>query len=1050
MRDLGSKLPELSLNRRITVLVVLATVLVVGAVATARIPLELIPKGFSEPFLGVFVPWRDAPPEEVVEKVVRPLEEELATIGGLSSLDSRANPGIARVWLQFKQGTDMDIAYREVRDRVERARGRLPDDIPRVFIRKHDDTGIPVAFYGLAIDPAVTDSYDLVNDEIVRALERLDGVASVEVQGQMEKEILIELDRERTTSAGLDIYRLAQDLAGDNFTLASGHVDAAGKKLLLRSVARYRTVEELKRRPLAPGIKLSDVATIRYDEPEKTFRVRAMSLPAVAIGVFKEGDANTVAVAGRVQEEIDRLAESPRLAGIHFEKLFNQREVIFESLGKLVEAGAIGTFCAVLVLFFFLRRLRMTFIITMSIPLSLLMALSVMYFSGESLNIISLLGLMIATGILVDNAVVVAENAFRFHRDGMPARQACIEGAKEIALAITMGTMTTVIVFLPASLVEGEGQFFLVRLAMPICISVVASLLVALVLVPLAVYLTLPHNGKAAAEQQPSAFRRVHQRVNDVLRRIYDATMGRLNDFYERLLRRGLRRRFDVAMLLLVTLVGTFALFGKVVKVVEQQEDEAQGFDIEVELPQDTTLEEAEKFFLLCEKIVEGKKDQYKLAGWFVFHRATVGSIEGWFATDRDEGPTAREITAELLKLLPEKPGVRFYTGEESEQEKELKGTFRVPLYGEDIAELEATADAVIARLSVVPGVLGVRKDGDRPSEEVALEVDRERAQRLGVSPEVVAAVVGYALRGQSLPRFSNDGKEVPVRVRFREQDRETLAQLEDFAVPGPSGEQLPLRSLTDTRFLPAPREIERSDRRTAREIVFELKEGKEEEAKEGLQAALGEVDLPEGVRLGEQLQQGMPEDAKSLLFAVGLSIVFIYLLMAFLFESFVLPLSIVLTIPLAFLGVAWGHMVSGLDMDFLGMVGVVVLIGVVVNNGIVLIDYVNRLRLAGHEREEALVMATHRRFRPIMMTAMTTVFGIVPLLLAGSTSIGLSYTSFAVSLVGGMTVATLLTLLVVPVFYTLFDDLRSYLGKAMAWGAARRGWTRTQPTVAD
>jgi HAE1 family hydrophobic/amphiphilic exporter-1 len=613
-----------------------------------------------------------------------------------------------------------------------------------------------------------------------------------------------------------------------------------------------------------------------------------------------------------------------------------------------------------------------------------------------------------------------------------------------------MGTMTTVIVFLPASLVEGEGQFFLVRLAMPICISVVASLLVALVLVPLAVYLTLPHsNGRNGNGEQPSAFRRAHERINAVLRHSYDATMGRLNDFYERLLRRGLRRRFDVAMLLLVTLAGTFAVFGKVVEVVEQQEDEAQGFDIEVELPQDTTLEEAEEFFLRCEKIVEGKKDEYQLAGWFVFHRATFGSVEGWFAPDRDDGPTAREITAELLKLLPEKPGVRFYTGEESEQEKEQKGTFRVPLYGEDIDELEATAAAITARLSTVPGVLGVRKDGDRPSEEVALEVDRERAQRLGVSPEVVAAVVGYALRGQSLPRFSNDGEEVPVRVRFREEDRETLAQLEDFAVPGPNGEQLPLRSLTDSRFLPAPREIERSDRRTARELVFELAEGKEKEAKEGLQAALAEVDLPEGVRLGEQLRQGMPEDAKALLFAVALSIVFIYLLMAFLFESFVLPLSIVLTIPLAFLGVAWGHMVSGLDMDFLGMVGVVVLIGVVVNNGIVLIDYVNRLRLAGQEREEALVQATHRRFRPIMMTAMTTVSGMVPLLFAGSTSIGMSYTSFAVSLVGGMIVATLLTLLVVPVFYTLFDDLRAYLGKTMAWGAARRGWARRERTAA-
>ena len=1034
-QDLAGWLPELSLRRRITVLVMLASVLVVGAVATAKIPLELIPRGFSEPFLRVFVPWQDAPPEEVVEKIVRPLEEELSTVGGLSMIRSRANPGAARVFMQFKQGTDMDVAYREVRDRVERARARLPEDVQRVFIRKDDDTGIPVAFYGLTIDPSVHNSYDLIRDEIVLSLQRIDGVAAVEMQGQLEKEILIELDRERTAAAGINIYELAQQLAGDNFALASGYVNAADKKLLLRSVARYRTLQELEQRPLGPGVRLGDVATIRYDEPEKTFRVRAMSLPAVALGVLKEGDANTLDVASRVEEEIERLRQSPRLAGIGIEKLFNQKQIILESLGTLVEAGLLGSLFAVMVLFFFLRRFRMTLIITLSIPLSLLVALAAMYFAGETLNIISLLGLMISTGLLVDNSVVVAENIFRFHKDGLSRRAACIEGAKEIALAITMATMTTVIVFLPASLVEGEGQFFLVRLAMPICISVVASLVVALVLIPLAVYLTLPTNG---GHEEPSAFRRGHQRLNDVLRGVYDHTMGRLNDFYETLLRWALGRRMDVALLLLLTLGVTFAVFGKNVDLVEQQEDEQRGFDIEVELPHDTTLAEAEKFFRVAEQVVESKKDEYQLDGWVVFHRATVGSIEGWFGSGREDGPTPREIVADLRKHLPEKPGVRYFTGEESEQEKEEKGTFRVPLFSEDARELDATAAAVTARLSAVPGVLGVRKDSDRPTQEIGLVVDRERAQRLGVSPQVVAAVVGYAIRGQALPRFSNDGKEVPVRVRFREEDRKSLEQLADFNVPAPGGEAVPLRSLTDTRFLPAPLEIERQDRRTSRELVFELVEGQEEDAKKVLETELRAVDLPEGVSIGAARREGMDEGAKGLLFAVGLSIVFIYLLMAFLFESFVLPLSIVLCIPMAFLGVAWAHLATGLDLDFLGMVGVVLLIGVVVNNGIVLVDYVIRLRHAGHERDEALIIATHRRFRPIMMTALTTMFGMVPMLFSPSTSIGMSYTSFALSLVGGMATATLLTLLVVPVFYTLFDDLRAYIGKTLAWGKTR------------
>ncbi|HVS03130.1 MAG TPA: efflux RND transporter permease subunit, partial [Thermoanaerobaculia bacterium] len=994
-RDLASLLPELSLRRRVTVLVLLASVLVLGTVATLFIPLELIPRGFSEPFLGVYAPWRDAPPEEVLEKVLRPLEEELATVGGLSGMNSSANPGYARLFLRFKQGTDMDVAYREVRDRIERAKVRLPEDVPRVFIRKHDDSGIPVAVYGLTVGPEVTNSYDLIHDEVVVALQRLDGVAAVEVQGQLEKEILIELDRERTEAAGLNIYQLAQDLGGDNFALASGHVEAAGRKLLLRSVARYEDVEELRRRPVAPGVRLADIATVRYDEPEKLYRVRAMSLPAVAVQVYKEGDANTLQVAREVEAEVERLRRNPRLADVGIETLFNQRQIILESLDTLIDAGKVGGLFAVVVLFFFLRRVRMTLIITLSIPLSLLVALTVMYFAGETLNIISLLGLMISVGLLVDNSVVVAENVFRLHREGRSRREACIEGAREIALAITMATLTTVIVFLPASLVEGQGQFFLMRLAMPVCISLLASLLVALVLIPLALYATLPRNGGSG---RTSAFRRLHQRLNDRLRAVYDATMGRLNDLYGGLLGRALARRLDLVLLLLVVLAVTGWAFGERVEVVEVQEDEQRGFYMEVELPQNTTLAEAEQFFLTVEKVVEAKRDEYQLAGWFVFHRATFGEIQGWFAPERKGGPTPREITAELLETLPEKPGVRYYTGQESEEEREEKGVFRLTLYSDDLPELERTAAALGDRLLSVPGVLGLRKNADRPTEELALVVERDRAQRLGVSPEVVAAVVGYALRGQSLPRYSRDGKEVPVLVRFQEEDRETLQQLEDFAVPTMTGGVVPLRAVTDVRFLPAPREISRRDRRTARELAFDLVEGEEEATRERLQAAVTGFALPEGVTSGELRRQGMGEDAKGLLFAVGLSIVFIYLLMAFLFESFVLPLSIVLTIPLAFLGVAWGHIAAGLDLDFLGMVGLVLLIGVVVNNGIVLIDYVNRLRHAGQPRAEALLLAAHRRFRPIMMTALTTMFGMVPMLLSSATSIGMSYTSFAIS----------------------------------------------------
>ncbi len=1040
-KDRTGRLVSLSLRRPIAVSVLLASTLVLGLVATLGIPVELVPRGFEDPFLRVIVPWRDSPAPEVLDKIVRPLEEELASVGGIDRINSLSIVGSGRIFLRFKQGTDMDVAYREVRDRVERARRRLPDDVERIYLRKDDDSGIPIYVLGLAIDDTLANSYDLIENEIVLPLERIDGVAAVDTDGLVEKEILIELDRERAAAAGINIWSLAQELGQDNFTMASGQVRAADRKLLLRSTATYGDLDQLRARPVSPTARLGDIATVSYDVPDWKFRVRAMSHPAVAVVVRKEGDANTLEVTQRVEEAVERMRSNPRLASIESLELFSQRDVILESLTTLLRSGQIGAFFAIAVLFFFLRRVRMTLIITLSIPLSLLVALTVMFLSGESLNIISLLALMISVGLLVDNSVVVAENIFRLHRDGLPRREACVRGASQIALAIVMATLTTVIVFLPASLVEGQAQFFLLRLSVPISVALVASLVVALLLIPLAVYATLPGNGGAAGGGPPSRLRVGHERLNGVLRHAYEATFGRLNDAYGRLLERALARRAEALILLVLAFAGTLAVFGKRVEFVGMQEEERGGFNIDVELPSNTTFKETEDYFLACEKVVEGMREELDLAGWFVFHRTNYGRVEGWFNTPRTNELTPSQVTERVLAALPRKAGGRLYAGEEGQDEELGKGEYTLELYGDDPEQLEAVAADIEKLLIAVPGVLGAKKNADRPIEELALVVERERARAQGVSPRVVAGLVGYALRGQALPRATYQGRQIPVRVRFEESDRDSLAELGDFEVPTAGGESVALSSLTGVRWLPSSQEIWRTGRRTSRSVTVELAEDGRKETRERLDALSSGLELPEGVTRDIRRPAGQDEDLQALLSALLFSVLLIYLLMAFLFESFVLPLSIVMTMPLAFLGVAWAHVAAGLDIDFLGVVGIVLLIGVVVNNGIVLVDYVHRLREAGHDRRRALALAAHRRFRPIMMTALTTICGMVPLLSGGTTSIGLSYTSFGLTLVGGMTTATLLTLLVVPIFYTLFDDLREAVGEGAGWlgGLARR-----------
>ncbi len=1038
--DLGGVLetilPRFSLNRRITVLVLVATAIVLGMVATMGIPIELIPSGFSPSFLRISVPWQDAPSREVLDKIVLPLEEELSTVGGIDNIYSYARTGYGQVFLAFKQGTDMDVAYREVRDRVERARARMPNDVQQVFTFKNDDTSMPVAMIGLAVEEEMLGVYDLIQNEVMLPLERIEGVATVGADGLVEKEILIELDRQRVEAAGLNIFAIAQDLARDNFSMASGNVRSGDRKLLLRSVARYTKADSVADVLVAPTVRLGDIATISYEQPENEFSVRVNSRPAYALMVMKEGDANTLEVADRVSEVVAQLQQNPRLDSMMINMFMDQGAMIRESLSTLFNSGRVGAVFALLVLFFFLRRFRMSVIIAASIPLSMVLALVVMYFAGESLNIISLLGLMISVGLLVDNSVVVAENIHRIHReDGVSRREAAIRGTGEIALAVTTATLTTVIVFLPVSLVEGQGQFFLLRLAIPIAVSLLGSLFVALTVVPLAVYLTLKPRG---ARVENGWSERASRRLQSVLRKAYELSFGKLGRGYNRALAYFLRRRLDLILVLVAAFAITSFVSKDRVKVEPMSEDDTTFIQVNLELPQTMSFEESHRYFMRVEKVVDEISKEGGMEFYVIFHRRNFGEIQGALEADSELKP--REIVEKIVENLPKLPGLEIQTGMTSENEREdAKDTEVVSLYGEDADQLEEVARELETRFASVPGVLGTKRANERQPNELALVPDREMTQRQGVDPSTLATMVGYALRGQPLPRVYLNGRDIPVRVRFEERDRESLTELGNFSVPTMTGQSVRLTSLVDVEQLPSATTISRRNKQTARRITVELEEGKEDGARRDLYALMATVDLPEGMSFGPRAARGgASQDAQNMLFAAALSILFVYLLMGFLFESFLLPISILVTIPLANLGVTWMHIIAGRNIDFLGLIGLIILIGVVVNNGIVLIDYVRRLRERGHERTEALLLATERRFRPIMMTALTTICGMIPLTVGAPSSIGLSYTSFGLTLIGGMITSSFLTLLVVPVFYTFIEDGRSALSSAIS-GALRR-----------
>ncbi|MEZ4450178.1 MAG: efflux RND transporter permease subunit [Nannocystaceae bacterium] len=545
----------------------------------------------------------------------------------------------------FDGDTDMDIAYREVRDRVARARPDLPDDIQRINIQKHSGAGIPVAFYGITWDERIQDPQETIQKQLVRAVERIDGVGTVNLWGEEDREIRIELNRALAEAANLNIFQIAQKLSKSSFNLASGEIRDPQGRYVIRSLATYQDVKELENVVVgAKDLRLRDIADIVYERPESERIDRFNGKPSMVMFILKESQANTVEVCDKIRAAVEAAGASPALSGFKIEPFFMQGDAIRFSLRQVVDNGMQGGVLALFVLLFFLRRLRLTLIIAGSIPLSIFLALPFMYFAGQSVNLISLLGLMICIGLVVDNSVVVAENIERYRSRGVGRYAAALHGAGEVALPITLATLTTMVVFAPAALLSsGPTQFFMIRMVTPVCVSLLASLFVALVLVPMTSAIAFGEVIKAPRSRILRAVLAVDRGWKRILGRIYDATLGRFGDLYARLLRVALRRRFDVAFASVLALAATVAVPMQKVPFSQGEDMGARNFWVYYSMPGDTTLEEARDFFREVERVLAEHRAEFNMAGQYIGFDSNFAQVQVFFEKERpDEAPSPR------------------------------------------------------------------------------------------------------------------------------------------------------------------------------------------------------------------------------------------------------------------------------------------------------------------------------------------------------------------------------------------------------------------------
>ncbi|MEN8221649.1 MAG: efflux RND transporter permease subunit [Acidobacteriota bacterium] len=1023
-------LPKFSLNRPVTVTMILIAVLVIGFVAYTRIKLDLFPSGFSPPFLGVWVPYSDSNPKEVEEQIVKPMEGELKTVKNLKRLFSNSSTRGVWFWLEFSQGTNMDLAYAQVTDRVERGRPLIPDEIEHIFIRRFRDNDEPIIYMGVSYEQNIDDPYYVTDKFIKQAMDGIKGVANVEMFGIREKYIQIIVNQDKIKTYNVNLYTLMQRLMSENFSMSSGYVYVGKKKFLLRSTAKFKTLQDIKDIDIRDGVKLSNIADVRYDfDEEQRNLMRVDGKIAAGIVAYKESEANTVEVCTNIVEKLkQQFSTRPELKGVNYFIFWDQGAMIIDSISNVKTTMMWGGIFAFFILYMFLRKKRITIMLTLAIPLSLLVSMMVIYSIGWTLNGFTMMGLMISIGLVVDNAIVITENIYRFNGLGYGIKKSAILGASEVGLAILMATLTTIVVFVPLMVMGGDSgmAFYLTRIGAPVIFALAASLFIALIFIPL-----------ASTKSIPSKTEIIH------------ATHSKITQTYQSMLVKVLKHRFD--FLLIIILI----IFSQVIPQNNMKKsDSAQGGTRDARLicnfPTSYNIEKVDKTLnYIVDKIME-KDKIYHVDHISTRVRNFHGRIEVYLKPDKNKqwyqvvytkiktmlGLTAykrltrEELTEDIKKNLPTIPGVRIRTSWR-EQGGGDDSAVSFTLRGYDTTVLETLAEDIEKQIKLVDGVLSVETDSETGNDEIHIAVDRDKAYNVGVNPNYIGQLVAFNLRRRKISNYQTPGKEIPIYVKSNPESRSSIAQLKSTFLQTDSGAETFLDSVSEFTFHKSQGSIRRENSKSFMELKIYIGDVDMKELSAKITKILRDYKFPTGYYFeeggrGRRFQEQDSDLSTALIF----SIIFVFLIMGVLFESFVLPLSVLIAIPAAFVGSYWLMYLTGTTFEIMAGIGLVVLIGVVVNNAIVFIDLINQYRKTDMQREQAILVAGVNRFRPILMTALTTIFGLLPMAIGNTGLVGIPYAPMGITLIGGLITSTFLTLFAVPIFYTYFDDLRVFFGK--------------------
>lgn len=1010
---------KLCIRKPVTTVMVTLMVFIAGIVSYFNLDQALMPD-MDLPIAVVMTTYVGASPEEIEELISKPMEESLGSIANVDTITSYSSTNSSMVLLQFVDGTDIDMAAVDMRDKIDQMKSSLPDAAGDPMVIKMDINAMPITIGVKAENMDLEALNDLLEDNVVNRLERIEGVASVSLSGGITNEVRITVDPVKLAGYGLTTSTLSGLLSAENMNLPSGDLTQGNTTVAVRTIGEFTSVQEINDLPIPTStgavIHLSDVAKVEQVEADRDSFTYINGEKGILLSVNKQSTANLVKVSQSLKSEITKLQQDyPEL---EIEMLSDTSEYIEMSLSNITETALLAAVIAFFVLLVFLRNAVTAGIIAVSIPTSIMATFALMYVTNINMNMISMGGVAIGIGMLVDNSVVVLDSIYQYYERGYTAAEAAEIGAKEVSMAIIASTLTTIAVFLPMALIGGTTGAMMKNLSFTIVYALTASIAVALTFVPMACALLLKRETKTFVWKN-------HKLLSFLDR--WEGAIDSLSRKYEKLLKWALRHRKKTV--LTVLLVFIFSLCCVPLAGMDFMASMDEGVaTISVDLPNGTDLDTTEETTLevlyRLQDIPEADVIYANVGSGILSSGTNSSSITMNLVDSKERKRSTDEVCEDIKKLLADIPGADITVSSSDAAMGSLASSdVTMNVYGYDAATLIDVEQDLIAELSKVEGLSDVDGSTGETVPEAKVTIDRAKASQYGITTASVASALNTAISGSTATQYKLDGTEIDVVIRYDTDNVNYLTDLNNLTVTSAYGTQVPLGDIATVTMDESATTIMRENQKNYITISANADNMSTSEAQKLVEDTMAKIELPDGCTYKfSGMMERMNDTFRSLEIAMVVAVLLVYMIMASQFESLRYPFIVMFSMPLAITGAIIGLLITGNTITMPAMMGFVMLVGMVVNNGIVLVDYTNQLMDRGMNCYDALTTAGPRRLRPILMTTLTTVLGMVPMALATSEGSEMMQ-ALAIAVIFGLTLSTMVTLIFIPVLYMWMNE---------------------------